>query len=471
MIQPSKRAILDAGCRPYFDIFIARAFQTVSAGDRYSHNWHIDVVADALNNCIRGDTKRLIITMPPRNLKSICASVAFPAYALGINPSCSIIAASYSSDLTTKMARDCRSVMMSDWYRRVFPGTQIKRATDDRLETTAGGFRYATSVGGTLTGLGADILIIDDPVKPLEAMSASQRAAAKQWYDGTLYSRLNSKRDGVIILIMQRLHMDDLVAHVLEKEHWTHIDLPAIAERDEVFLLSDGRRIERKMGAALDEQREPLPVLEQIKSTIGSFNFSAQYQQRPVPETGNMIKWDWFQPYDTLPAGTHGGKIVQSWDTASKATELADYSVCTTWFVAGKNYYLLDVFRKRLEFPALKKAVIDLAQQRKVKTLLIEDAASGTGLIQQLNELSDYGVPNPIAYRPHGDKVMRMAAQSAVIEAGQVHLPRAAPWLDDFKVEILAFPHGRHDDQVDSLSQLLDWSQNRPQHKYFIGDI
>jgi hypothetical protein len=202
--------------RQDFYTFIERSFQELNPQTQFLPNWHIEVIASELEACRRGDTTRLITNVPPRSLKSFCASVAFPAWLLGHNPSAQIICASYSQDLANKHSLDCRSLMASPWYRSLFP-TRLSRERQavDEFQTTQKGFRVATSVGGTLTGRGGDFMILDDPLKPDEALSETQRKAVNEWYDHTLFSRLNDKRTGRIIIIMQRLHEDDLVGHVL----------------------------------------------------------------------------------------------------------------------------------------------------------------------------------------------------------------------------------------------------------------
>ncbi len=449
------RALLTLSLRRDLVSFIHRSFQTVSPGEPYQHNWHIEAIAWHLKQCRERNIKRLIITLPPRGLKSICASVAFPAWALGRDPKLRIICASYSNELTAKHARDCRAVMASAWYRKLFPKSRInpKKNTELEFETTARGYRLGTSVGGTLTGRGGNIIVIDDPMKPTEGMSDTKREAVKQWFDNTLYSRLDSKRDDVIILVMQRLHIDDLVGHVLAAEDWVHLDLPAIADEPQSIPIGDDEIHHREIGDVLHPEREPRETLEHIKETIGSQAFSAQYQQAPVPPGGALIKRNWFRFYRDPPHKS-GVRMVQSWDTASKADEIHDYSVCTTWLVDGKDYYLIDVFRDRLEYPDLKRRVLTEAQHHGAKTVLIEDSGSGTHLIQ---ELQRENAIRPIGRAPKGDKVTRMSAQSAKIEAGQVYLPERAPWLEDFLVEMMHFPSGRHDDQVDSVSQFLAW--------------
>jgi predicted phage terminase large subunit-like protein len=425
-----------------------------------------------LEQCASGAIKRLIITLPPRYGKSICASVAFPAFVLGRDPSKRIICASYSENLAGKHAGDCRAVMESDWYRAAFPETRISREKNTELNyvTTRQGYRYSTSVGGTLTGRGGNLIIIDDPINPEGAMSETKRATVNNWFDSTLYSRLDSKRDDVIILIMQRLHLDDLAGYVMAREPWVHLNLPAIAESEQRIQIGDKQYYERMVGNPLHEEREPREVLDRLKVSLGSFNFSAQYQQCPVPLDGEIIRWQWFQRYDACPDRIPNDRIVQSWDTASKANELNDYSVCTTWLAQNKRYYLRDVLREKLDYPSLKRRVLDHAVKHNANSVLIEDKGSGTSLVQDIGQDNTYGIPNPIGVTPEGDKVARMSAQSAKIEAGQVYLPKQAPWLSDLQTELLQFPHARHDDQVDSVSQFLRWIE-RPGNRYAVFEV
>jgi predicted phage terminase large subunit-like protein len=309
-------------------------------------------------------------------------------------------------------------------------------------------------VGGTLTGRGGNLILIDDPMKPEEALSETSRKAVKRWYDGTLYSRLDDKSRDRIVLIMQRLHVDDLVGHVLEQEPWNHLDLPAIAEAPQKIQIGPSQFVHRSRGDLLHPEREPKAALQAIKATLGTYHFSAQYQQSPVPLGGNLIKWRWFGRYRELPALGRNDRVIQSWDTASKAEEINDYSVCTTWQEHGSSYHLVNIFRDRLEYPDLKRRVLTEAEYHRAQIVLVEDKGSGTHLIQDLRR---DGIIHPIGILPEGDKVTRMAAQTAKIEAGQVLLPAEASWLSDFQTELLQFPNGRHDDQIDSLSQFLAW--------------
>jgi predicted phage terminase large subunit-like protein len=320
--------------------------------------------------------------------------------------------------------------------------------------------RYVASVGGTLTGRGADLIIVDDPLKAEEAMSEPARKRVIEWYAGTLVSRLNDKEKGPVVVVMQRLHEHDLAGHLCEQGGWHQLDLPAIAVEDSLIPLGKGKRIARRRGEVLHPERESKAALDRIRAEIGSLMFSAQYQQRPVPLEGNLIRRDWFRFYDELPQAGPGW-IVQSWDIATMTGQANDFSVCTTWHMIRGDYYLVDVFRDRLQYPDLRRKIASLAVQHRAQTILIENAGPGMALLQDLRRNPPSGIPHPIGQKPNGSKADRVVAQSAKIEAGHVSLPRTAHWLDDFLLELLAFPHGRHDDQVDSVSQFLTWAALR----------
>jgi predicted phage terminase large subunit-like protein len=454
------RKVLDAAKRNELASFIQAAFGIVNPGVEYKHNYHIEAIAHHLERCLRGEIKRLIITVPPRHLKSLCISIAYPAFLLGHDPTRRIITASYSSELSVNLAGLFRVLVASPEFRRLFPAVRAKRDTEIEFLTSKGGFRYATSVEGTLTGIGGTDIIIDDPLKPEDAMSKVAREAVISWYKTTLSTRLNDKRDGTIIIVMQRLHLDDLVGHILqnEGEHWVHLDLPAIADEPQEVAIGIGRVHRREIGDVLHPAREPLELLLQQKATMGSAAFSAQYQQRPIPVEGNLIKAECLGKYDVLPEKQSLDRIVQSWDCATKSGELNNYSVCITLLVHKDAAYVIDVFRQRLIYPELKKQVLAQKAKYAAETVLIEDTGHGTALIQ---ELRGNGLLHAIGIRPDKDKVTRMSAQSAKIEAGQLRLPTKAPWLEDFRAELLSFPAGPHDDQVDALSQFLGWIEDK----------
>jgi predicted phage terminase large subunit-like protein len=311
----------------------------------------------------------------------------------------------------------------------------------------------ATSVGGTLTGRGGDIIIVDDPLKPDDAYSETKRSGANQWFTNTLLSRLDDKRTGAIVVVMQRIHMDDMTGFLTgQSDEWEILNLPAIADHDSTVPCWEGKPYFRKSGEVLSLEREPLYVLEALKTQIGSDAFSAQYQQMPVPPGGAMIKRHWIVRYKELPPVSERVLVMQSWDTANKGGPQNDWSVCTTWVVARKmRWYLVDVWRGRVDYPALKSIVESHAKQWNARRVLVEDAGAGTMLVQELRAR----VSGIIGVKPEGDKASRMAVASAKFEAGQALLPERAPWLADLESELFAFPGARHDDQCDSISQAL----------------
>jgi phage terminase large subunit-like protein len=286
--------------------------------------------------------------------------------------------------------------------------TRIGRYKDSEteIELTRRGGRLATSTGGTLTGRGGDLIIIDDPLKPTDALSDSRRDAANQWLLNTVMSRLDDKRAGAIVIVMQRIHMDDLTGFVLGlSDDWTVLSLPAIAETSEIIRLADDRFHERQPGDLLSPVREPLEVLDQLRLQLGSDIFSAQYQQSPVPPGGAMIKRHWIQRYTKIPTIKGPTFILQSWDTAMKGGPDNDWSVCTTWLETQHQWYLLDVWRKRVDYPTLKATVIEQAKKWDAKQVLVEETGTAIGLLQELKRQ----VSGIVGIKPDRDKETRMS--------------------------------------------------------------
>ncbi|WP_018147476.1 phage terminase large subunit [Henriciella marina] len=452
-----KRALYQQTLRQAFDLFVAHAFEQLHPGTPYLPNWHIEAISWKLDQIRRGECKRLIITVPPRSLKSFTVSVAWPAYLLGQDPTTNIMTVSYGEELSIDLARQCRRLIEETDYRHIFPKTRLARAAVNDLETTKGGRRISATNGGVLTGRGGHIIIIDDPQKPDEAQSETRRRNTIKWFENTLSTRLNDKENGAIILIQQRLHEEDLAGHLLARGGWDHLDLPAIAERDEEIQTGHAEFHSRKEGEALHPERESFAALERQRQEMGSYAFSAQYQQRPVPETGNLIRPAWFKRYEEAPEIKPGVRTIQSWDFAVTDSAGSDYTVCLTALVQKNQIFIFDIFRDRLNYPAQKKKYAELGQKWLPRSILVEKAANGQPLLDDLRARPVPGVVSPIGVKPSGSKVERLSIYSSRIEAGDVYLPRDASWLDAFIHEIAAFPNGKHDDQVDALSQLLQW--------------
>jgi predicted phage terminase large subunit-like protein len=445
-----------AARRSHLELFLMKVFETLHPGEPpLKRDWYISAMCHALTRVHRGETTRQIITLPPRHLKSILSTVAFVAWTLGHNPGQQVIVAYYGLTLARHHCRLFRKVMESAWYQRDFPNTKIDSATALELTTTAGGGRRAVSVDSALTGLGADIIIIDDAMKASDARSQVMCDSTRAWFDNTLSSRINDKRTGKIISIQQRLSEADLTAYLFDKG-FTELKLPAIAEKDELIPIGNGQFHARKIGDLLSPKRENAETLARIKREMGPVAFSAQYQQDPVTPEGNLIQMHWFGSYDEAPERHEFLKVFQSWDTGMSAQPTSDYTVCTTWGFHRdeQKWYLLDVFRQRLDYPDLKRAVIRLHSQWEADRVLIEHAGSGMSLWQEFRASRSL---RPFMIRPATSKEERFTGCLGEVEAGLILLPNDTPWIEAFRSEIRAFPYSRHDDQVDSFSQFVNY--------------
>ncbi|WP_126177104.1 phage terminase large subunit [Tsuneonella rigui] len=443
---------LAAAIRLNFDLFLRVMFTEINGGT-YLHNWHIDAIAHQLELMRTGQNRRLIVTMPPRHLKSIAISTAWVAWMLGQDPSLNFMCVSYGDKLAEKHARDCLKIMRSRLYKLAFPNVRLARTTTGDFETTAGGGRLSTGVEGPITGRGANFIVIDDPMKGADALSEAARIKVKEWLDGSLISRLDDDESGVaaIVLVMQRLHEDDLAGMLIERGGWNELRLSAIATHDEVIPLTRGRFYLRREGCALHPARRSLAYLHDLRAQSWYY-FSSQYQQEPIPRQGNFVEREWFQFYDKPP---ETGVVIQSWDTASQPGLGNDFTVGITARYYKGRFYILDVYRARVAFGAMERAVIELCRRYKVDRLVIEQAGSGIQLIQRLEEELPDGVPYPVKVKPFESKTIRFEAQASRVQAGQLFLPREAPWLAEFIAEVVGFPNKRHDDQADALAQLL----------------
>lgn len=443
-----------------FMAFTEFAFGVVRPNTLFKPNWHLEALAHKLSQVASGEVRRLIVTIPPRNLKSLFGSVALPAWFLGHNPSERIVAVSYSDMLARSHASDFRRVVNDPIYQATFPAMRLARDTEREIETTMRGRRYTTSIEGTLTGLGGNLVIIDDPLKQDDAHSEAVRKRTIEWYRSTLLSRPDDKQVARIVLVMQRVHQDDLAGYLEEQGGFEILNLPAIAPQTQSYELGAGRVYVRQQGELLHPTHEPLSVLRELKREMGPIAFSAQYQQTPIPPGGTIIKRKWLTTYDQLPACERGDHIVMSWDIALSEEEKGDYFACVVLLRRREVFFVVEVIRGRLRFDDLRRKILDVKRRYGTATLLIEDSPISKGLIQSLEESSI----NVTKYAPETDKRSRLIAQSDLFAGGSVRVPKAAPWLEDFTAELLAFP-GRHDDQVDALTQGLAWGREMWSHR------
>ena len=450
--------------------------------NKYMVAKHHVLIAKHLEAVEAGHINRLMIFMPPRAGKTMLSSQNFIPWYLGRNPEHQVIYATYQFERAGDVGKKARDNMNSQHHRNVFPECCLSTDSKgkNKFETTRGGMAVFTGTDGAITGRGAHLLVIDDPIKGRKkAESEKAQKELRDWYSSDAYTRLMDQN--AIIVILTRWHYNDLAGWLLREhpqEQWRVLNLPAIAMDEDDIL-------DRSPGEPLWPEKYPIDRLMQTKHAMSSRDWASLYQQRPVPEEGGMVNLNWFKRFNIksdewisfLVAIRMGNKsikppngikyIVQSWDTAFKESELNDPSACTIWGVAKNGFYLLGVINQRMNFPKLRASVVNtwsewcLPNMRPV-TVLIEDKASGQSLIQDIKQ--NYNQIPVIPIKADASKQVRLSEVSALIEAGRVYLPHDAEWTAEYETQIMEFPLGKNDDLVDSTSQFLRWA-GRPKFK------
>lgn len=451
-----------------FPSFIQKCFNTVDPNAEYLHNWHIDLIAEYLKACMSGEITRLIINIPPRHMKSISVAVAFPAWLLGHNPSEQIMCASYSNQLSQKHSMDCRAVVNSRWYQELFPDWKLVKDqnTQRKFVTTKRGYRVATSVGSTTTGEGGNFLIIDDPLSADEAKSEVMRERANTWFDQTFSSRLNNKKTGVIVVIMQRLHENDLTGHLLRKGDWEHLCLPLIAEEDKEFKIGDFF-YHRPIGEILHKERIDDEVLKRIKIEAGPYAFAGQYQQTPSPTGGGIFERKWIQYYDKIDI-TQMNKYLLV-DPANSKKNGSDY---TSMVVIGAhedgNLYLIDAVRDRMNVREREDLLFEW--HKKYTPLVVAYEKYGMQVdVDWVRKSMDernyrFAIQEVGGSLKKEDRIQRLVKY---FHDGKIFLPRTlyktnteglcSNIVDDFiEQEYAPFPCGLHDDMFDAMARICD---------------
>jgi predicted phage terminase large subunit-like protein len=426
---------------------------------------HIKLLASKLEAVERGDIRRLAIFMPPRHGKSILTSEFFPAWYMGRNPDKYIICSTYAQDLADDFGRKVRNQLQDKRYTDIFPDAELSTDSSSmrRFNTTKGGVYYAVGAGSAITGRGAHLLLIDDPIKGREeADSAAMRKNLLDWYRATAYTRLMP--NGSVILIQTRWHEDDLAGWILKEtghEGWDVIEFPAILNERAAGML------DLEEGDPLWKESYPIERLEEIKKTIGTREWSSLYAQKPSVEEGNIIKRWWWKTW-TREQPPEMDYILQSWDTAYTVTETSDYSACTTWGVfsgeGGYNLFLIDSFREKLTFPELKNQAVHLYNEHQPDLVLVEAKASGWSLVQ---ELMRTGIPITPFNPKKMDKLARVHSVAPLFEGGRIWAPDTDESADVMN-QFAMFPNTKHDDLVDSTTQALlrlrkGWMVSHPQ--------
>jgi predicted phage terminase large subunit-like protein len=447
--------------------FIRFGWPNIDPAD-YVANWHIDAIAEHLEAVADGDIRRLIIMMPPRHMKSISTNVAFPAWVWAqkkrsplTGPGVRFLSTSYAQHLSVRDNLNCRRLLESSWFRWGW-GDRFSLTSDQntkiRYENDKGGYRIASSVDGTATGDGGDIIIIDDAISAGDALSEAIRTTTNGWFDGTMSTRLSDPKTGAYIIVGQRLHEDDLVGHVLAKDDakdWTVLCLPARYEKDHPFVYPKDKR--RNDGDLLWPARMGEEEVAKIETALGSYGAAGQLQQRPAPREGGMFQRRWFDVVDAAPADL---KECRAWDFAGTVARPGSDPDWTAGIRIGKStdgfYYILDCVRFRDTAAAVERSLLSTAQRdgKSCKIRIPQDPGqAGKGQASSFTRLLAGFVVQAVP--PTGSKETRAMPFAAQCEAGNVKVVKGA-WNEAFFYELEVFPFGRHDDQVDAATDAFN---------------
>ena len=436
-------------CQDNFLYFVKQVWPDfICRTDKDPNKWgHHQHIAHEFTSIAKNKKGRLIVNMPPRHTKSEFASVFYPAWMIGKFPKMKLMQVSHNAELSARFGAKVRNLIDSAEYKEIFGDVRLREDSKakGRWETNHGGEYFAAGVGGSITGRGADLLIIDDPHTEQDSLSDSAMERTYDWYTSGPRQRLQP--GGSIVLVMTRWAQDDLTGRLIKAQTepkadtWEHISFPAI--------LDDNKPV-------WPEYWE-LEELEKVKASLSVRNWSAQYMQNPTSEEGAIIKRDWWVPWDgELPALKH---VIQSYDTAFSKKETADYSAITTWGIfspadgAADAIMLIDAIRGKFDFPELKAVALEQYKYWEPETVVIEAKATGQPLIQELRRM---GIP-VVDFMPSKgkDKFARVNAVSPIFESSQVYYPKDEKFAQEVIEECAAFPHGEHDDYVDSTSQAM----------------
>jgi predicted phage terminase large subunit-like protein len=449
--------------------FIRRSFSIVGGTAQYKHNWHIDYMCEVLNACEKRQLTRVIINMPPRHLKSHCVTVAWPPWLLGRNPGETIMCASYSKELALDLSVKSRHVITSDWYNALFPGTILAddQNTKTKFKTTEGGHRYAVSVGGTATGDGGNFIIIDDPVSAKDANSKIIRDTANEWFGQTAHNRLNDKINGVIIVIMQRLHQNDMTGFLLEQPGWEHIKLPVQFEEKKTYIMGNFSKTVEENEILHPEHMGQVEI-DREKHVARNYNFSGQFMQNPAPTGGGEFRQQWLQFYKGKLQPTTMNIYIMV-DPANSKRKTSDYSAFVVLGLGSDdNIYLLDMVRDKLNLRERQEELFRLHQKYKPKAVLYEKygmMVDADAMRESMNYLNyRFNIVEVAGAMNKEDRVRRLIPYFI---DGRIWFPenmyrtnwegKTIDLIEEFiHQELLPFPVGLHDDCVDAMSRIFD---------------
>ena len=453
MIEANPRDLLKLVYKLDLYSFVEASFAVLEPGNTFIAARYLELLCAALMQVDARAVKRLIINMPPRHLKSIVTSVIFPAWLLMRDPKTKLALICHSDMLANDLALKCKRLIEADFYRDSAPGMQIRPDRDRRMdfETTEGGGLYAASIGSGITGRGFDHIIIDDPIAAHDALSAAERERVQEAFDGMISSRLDDPVRGTITAVQQRLHEADLSGYLLSRGGWELLSLPLIAEEEKTHKFGNCEW-RRPVGDILLPSRFPEVEIDKIRAYNGEAIFATQWQQNPTSTRGELIKSEYLNSIDACP--TSANRIFIAVDTAVKQTTTSDYTVFLVIATDGLRHYILDVLRARLDPVQICDAAVQLLQIYRVERLLIEDSASGPGLHAMLAAKGHRAELRPVGGRTKQERVEKHLHSFV---DGKVYVLNNQPWTVDFRNELVRFPLGRYNDQVDALTLYLEY--------------
>lgn len=456
-LKRASRALLATN----FYFFTGRVMRQLFPGQMTTGNIHyLEAMCRAIQDVLEGRSSRLLVTLPPRHLKSTCAAVALPAFALGLFPTWEIMVISYGEDLLRVHSDQFRRIITSSWYQKLFPHVRIKKGQDraNEIVLTKGGRRKAVTARGGITGHGVDLAIMDDMMKADDIHSDTMREQVRQLYRETISSRHNNPQNVREIVLQQRLGVDDFAGYLIDTGTFRHFNLPLVAEDAQSFPLYNGREYTREPGDILNSDRMSIEEIENLLSTVGDTVYQTQYQQNPEVVGDNLVRFNDIAFCEDPPGRTLCAPVIQSWDPAFTDSPQSAFSVCTTWGRFNDKWYLLDRLRRHTDFVALQQCVVAQQKRWNADRVVIEKNGSGSSLVQQLKE---DGYPWAIGtLTGANNKEVRLINQASRLISGEYVIPRNVPWFHELKREFMAFPNGNTDDQVDSVSQFVAWLHN-----------
>lgn len=446
-----------------FAAFVRESWHVVEPAMALIDNWHIDALAEHLAAVARGQIRFLMINIGPGYAKSLIGSVQFSAWLWTLRPAERIIAATYATKLTTRDSIRTRDLLASEWYQDTFsPSWELVKSNEDYISNSTSGFRLALSVGSAATGFRGNGQIFDDLLNASDKHSEAARDQARDWAMSTMSTRFNDMRNGWRVCIGQRLHELDPYGAMLATGEYVHLCLPSEFEPERRCSTSIGWTDPRnEAGELLFPELFTVAVLEKAKRDLGSYDYAGQHQQRPAPAEGGIVKRDWWQTFSAANPPQFDAVVV-SVDATFKDSESSDYVAIHAYGVIGPRSYLIDRVHEKMGYGATKQATARMASKHQARAVLIEDKANGPAIISELKT----SVRGVIAITPKDSKVARAWACSTDVEAGNVLLPEDSqgvrlPWAQDVVEEWAVFPNGAHDDDVDAMTQFLNWRRTR----------